>query len=45
MAMKKSCKKTSARCAANVVDKKTGKKRKCKSSASGRSKYCSTHKK
>ncbi|MFW6172405.1 MAG: hypothetical protein ACOC5T_01555 [Elusimicrobiota bacterium] len=37
--------KKAKRCAAMIKDKKTGRKRKCKNKAVGRSKYCAVHKK
>jgi len=42
---KKSSVKKSPRCAATMKDPVTGRKRRCKNKAAGRSKYCASHKK
>jgi len=42
---KKKAAKKQPRCAATMKDPKTGRKRRCKNKATGKSKFCASHKK
>lgn len=42
---KKASAKKAPRCAATMKDPKTGRKRRCKNKAAGKSKFCASHKK